>query len=112
MYALAPSLLIFLSPVRGLVKSVVCNRGPETKKALAHFVLPSGFLQAFLRALRGAVKSRWNSLKSILCDAPPEVNYRVCQGLLFPRSNQIFLTFLTLFFMLYDCAIIVTKDGV
>ncbi len=31
---------------------------------------------------------------------------------LFHRSNQIILTFRPLFFMLYDCAIVVAKDRV
>ena len=62
MYALAPSLLRFLSPVGGLVKSVVRSRDTETEKTLALFVLPSRILPAFLPALRGAVKNLWNWL--------------------------------------------------
>jgi hypothetical protein len=101
--ARAPLLITFLTSVIDLVKSVVPARAIVVKKTF-HGLLMFAHVARYFRA-------RHSSTLTLKRHAVGRQTRRD-SGLPFPRSNQILLTFRLLFFMLYDCAIVVTKDDV
>ncbi len=143
---LTPSLLMFLSPVSGLVKLVVDTRPPKTRKPssvcsmheltkkLVRWKCRSTHINSQERTIKrvSLYRSHWHRLSPAVpirlrgsCgrrppdpseSGAPKMRSTVSEGFVirvsFPRSNQFLLTFSPLFFMLYDCAIIVTKDRV